>query len=310
MDNFYRYSKYLKEIFGGSTYKISLDGKFSCPNRDGQKSKGGCIYCNETSFSPSRNVKNISKEIDERIESRISYLKKRYKDAKAFLAYLQPNTNTYASVDYLYELYSNILNRDDVNGLIIGTRPDCVDKEKIDMINELAQKKYVSLEYGLQTMHNKSLEFMNRGETVDDFIKAMEITQNRNIDICVHLIFGIPYETKEQMLETVKFINQFDYKIVKFHNLHITTQTPLEKLYNDKKGLEDEIKILSLEDYTKIIAEAIELTKENCVIGRLMGDGPAEYLLEPKWSLDKNGSLNYMYKYFKENNIIQGKNYL
>ena len=137
----------------------------------------------------------------------------------------------------------------------------------------------------------------------------MEITQNRNIDIGIHLIFGLPYETKEQMLETVKFINTFNYKIVKFHNLHITTDTLLEKIYNDRKGSDREIEILSIENYTEILTEALELTKKDVVIGRLMGDGPAEYLLEPKWSLDKNKSLNYMYKHFEKNNLIQGSKY-
>jgi len=310
MDNFYRYSKYLKEKFGGPTYKISLDAKFSCPNRDGSKLKGGCIYCNETSFSPSRNEKNINKEIDERINSRIDFLNKRHKNIAGFLGYLQPNTNTYADIDTLYKLYKSILDREDISGLIIGTRPDCVDEEIIDMIDELAQKKYVSLEYGLQTKHNESLKFINRGETVDDFIRAMEITQNRNIDIGIHLILGLPYETEEQMLETVKFINNYNYKIVKYHNLHITTDTLLEKIYRDRKNSDREIEILSLEKYTEILSKSLELTRKDAVIGRLMGDGPAKYLLKPKWSLDKNKSLNYMYKYFKQNNIVQGSKYV
>ena len=299
MEFYNTYNNYLKQIFGGKVYKISLNAGFSCPNRDGTLSKKGCIYCNELSFSPS---KKLGENLETQIKIGIEKLNKRYKNIKYFLGYLQPNTNTYADVDTLYKIYTKILNHPKISGLIIGTRPDCIDKEKISMINELAQKYYISLELGLQSMHNKSLIWMNRGHLIDAFENAMKLVENTNIEIGVHVILGLPTETEEEMLENAKYINKFKkIKIVKIHNLHVVKNTPLEILYK-----QENVKILSLEEYAPLVVKFIGYLDKDKVIARIMGDSPKEYLIAPYWVLEKQKALKYIEETFKKLGIAQG----
>ncbi len=299
MEFYNTYNNYLKQIFGGKVYKISLNAGFSCPNRDGTLSKKGCIYCNELSFSPS---KKLGENLETQIKIGIERLNKRYKNIKYFLGYLQPNTNTYADVDTLYKIYTKILNHPKISGLIIGTRPDCIDKEKISMINELAQKYYISLELGLQSMHNKSLIWMNRGHLIDAFENAMKLVENTNIEIGVHVILGLPTETEEEMLENAKYINKFKkIKIVKIHNLHVVKNTPLEILYK-----QENVKILSLEEYAPLVVKFIGYLDKDKVIARIMGDSPKEYLIAPYWVLEKQKALKYIEETFKKLGIAQG----
>lgn len=271
---------YLKEIFGERVNKICIDAGFTCPNRDGAKGRGGCIYCNNDSFKP--DMAEAKKTVLEQISEGVEYHKKRYK-TKKFIAYFQPFSNTYDKVENLEPLYREALSHPDVVGLSIGTRPDCVDDATLDLIEELAQETHLWIEYGLQSMHDKTLDFINRGHSLKDFHDTYLKTKARkNINICVHIIHGFPGETKEMMLDTVKYLSDLDIDGLKIHQLHVVKNTLMKRMYD--RG---EFTLPGLDEYLDLLVESLKLLPEKVVIQRLFGLGPLELLVAPDWNLRK-----------------------
>ncbi|EKE03512.1 MAG: hypothetical protein ACD_20C00196G0008 [uncultured bacterium] len=294
-----QYSQHLEKIFGCKVYKVTLDAGFNCPNRDGTISQGGCIFCDESgSFSNAHsNLLSIEKQLNTGVER----LKKRFK-AKKFISYFQAYTNTYGSLDHLKNTYDKALQHEDVVGLSIGTRPDCVDPEKIDLISSYTDNHYVWVEYGLQSIHDKSLKFINRGHSAQDFINAVKMTQNKNINICAHVIIGLPGETKKNMLQTAKLLADLGVDGVKIHLLCVLQGTQIEKMYSN-----GEIKLLSTEEYVDIVCDFLEILPPEVTIHRIAGNGLKKILVAPRWLPEKFRILNLIDKELERRNSYQGK---
>jgi len=293
------FNSYLRSIYNCRVQKISIDAGLSCPNRDGLISYGGCIYCNSKGSGTGAYNKGLS--IKEQIVSQQKFLKKRYK-AKKFLAYFQSFTNTYADIKKLSALYDEALSVEDIVGLCIGTRPDCIDNQILDMIENYAKNYLIWLEYGLQTIHDKTLKFINRGHDRNSFINALESSKNRGIKICVHVIVGLPLETKKHMIETVKFLSNIGIDGIKIHLLYVIKNTKLEELYNNGDYI-----CLKQEEYADIVCDFIERLPKNVVIQRLTGDPHPEELVAPLWSLKKQENLNLIKSFLEKRNTWQGK---
>ncbi|MFO7891351.1 MAG: TIGR01212 family radical SAM protein [bacterium] len=269
------FSSFLKNKYGEKVWKIPLHAGFSCPNLDGTLSDTGCIYCNNKAFNIQAG-KN-SQSVDEQIRSSIQRLKKTRKVSK-FIAYFQTYTNTYAPVDTLKKTYDIVLNYPEIVALSIGTRPDCVDQEKLDLIERYTDTMDVWLEYGLQSMHDNTLKRINRGHTYEDFLKAVRLTKERNIAICVHVIAGLPGETRDDFLQTVQAVAGLKIDGIKFHPLHVLKDTVLEQMY-----YRNQITLLKAEDYADIICDALEILPEKVVIQRLTADADEQFLVAPEW---------------------------
>ncbi len=222
--NFNYLGDVLRDLFKEKVYKISLDAGFTCPNRDGTKSIGGCIYCNETGSASLGVEKKLS--IKEQIEKGKEHLYKKYK-AKKFLAYFQPFSNTYANVDYLKKIYYQALEDKDIVGISISTRPDTLDEDKLDLIKELSNKTYTWLELGLQSIHNKTLKYINRQDTFENFLNIYQKAKQKNIQTCVHIILGLPFETEQEMMQTIDKLIELKVDGIKFHVLHVLKNTKL-----------------------------------------------------------------------------------
>lgn len=292
MKRYNQYSQYLQDIFGCKVYKITIDAGFSCPNRDGKISTKGCIFCDEGgSFS----------QAPPSIEANIERLKKRFK-AEKFISYFQAFSNTYAPVEKLKPLYDSAVAHPDIIGLSIGTRPDCVDEEKLDLIASYKDNdRMVWIEYGLQTVHNKTLDFINRGHSFEDFVKAVEWTKARDINTCAHVIIGLPGETRDDILETARTIAKLGVDGVKIHLLCVMKNTELERLYN--KG---EISLLSPDEYVSIVCDFLELLPPSVTIHRLAGNGLKELLVAPQWLNEKFKVLNMIDRELDRRGSYQG----
>ncbi len=293
-----QYSRYLREFFKCKVYKITLDAGFNCPNRDGTLSDKGCIFCDASGSFSQAHSGLLS--IEKQIETAITQLKNRF-GAEKFISYFQAYTNTYAPVDQLKNLYDRAVSFPDVVGLSIGTRPDCVDEEKLDLISSYAQKHLVWVEYGLQSIHNKTLEFINRGHTFEDFAKAVDLSKQRGLKVCAHVILGLPGETREQMLQTAKMLADMRIDGVKIHVLCVMKGTELEYLYN-----KDKIKILSVDEYVEIVCDFLELLPPSTVIHRIAGNGLEKLLIAPKWLNQKFKTLNMIDKELEKRSSHQG----
>jgi radical SAM protein (TIGR01212 family) len=297
------FKSYLIKKFGEKVYKVTIDAGFSCPNRDGTKGYGGCIYCNSKGSKHRKNNKLIT-PIETQIQQGKEFYKKTRK-AKKFLAYFQTYTNTYSDTETLKKIYSIPLNDKEIVGISIGTRPDCVDKEKIEIIqNLLNQKEEVWIEYGLQTVHSKTLQFINRGHTLDEFENAIEITKDKGIKICVHIIVGLPYETEEMMIQTAKYVAKLPVHGIKIHSLMLLKGTVMEKIYEKKP-----FRFLTMEEYVNITADILEILPEHMIIQRLTGDGYKDIFIAPDWCRNKLKVLNAINQELKRRNSHQGKNY-
>ncbi|MGC8965395.1 MAG: TIGR01212 family radical SAM protein [Caldimicrobium sp.] len=297
---YYSLNQFLKEKFGEKVRKIPLDAGFTCPNRDGTKGKGGCIYC-DLKGSGTGLGQRLS--LKEQIEFFLERFKKR--SYQKFIAYFQSFSNTYGPLLKLKETYRIILNYPEIVGLAIGTRPDCIDKEVIKLLKEFQHLGYyLWIELGLQSKHNQTLKLINRGHTFEDFLSAYYLLKEEEIPVVVHIIFGLPKEDREMMLETVETLSELKPEGIKFHALYILEGTPLSELY--KAG---QVRELSLEEYRSLVGEALSLLPRYTVIHRLTSDPPKEGLLAPLWLLDKNKVLNAITDYMKEKGLYQGKFY-
>lgn len=289
---------FLRQRFGEKVFKISLDAGFTCPNRDGKVSRGGCVFCSERG---SGDFTGEGENLVEQFHSGISLMRRKWKSGK-FIAYFQAYTNTYGSVSELREKYYSILNEKDLCGIAIATRPDCLDDEIIELLIELKSKTYLWIELGLQTSKEETSKLINRGYENDVYMNAVNRLHSADIDFVTHIIFGLPGEDKEDMLNTLKFVIASKPWGIKYHLLHLMKGTALEKLY--EKG---ELRFLNQEEYIDLIVDAIELTPGDIVIHRLTGDSPRELLIGPMWSLKKWEVLNGIDQRLIERDAWQGK---
>jgi radical SAM protein (TIGR01212 family) len=296
---YHTYGWFLRQKFGCRVHKVSLDGGFTCPNVDGTVALGGCVFCDNRSFSPSRRLPRRS--IAGQLALGIDRLTRRYA-AQRFIAYFQPGTNTYAPVARLRPLFEQALEHPQVIGLAIGTRPDCVPEPVLDLITELARRTYVCLELGLQTIHDRSLDWMNRGHHYDAFLDAMARSRGRGYDVCAHVILGLPGESREDMLATAAELARLDVHAVKLHNLYAVHHTPLA---DDVAA--GRVRLLELEEYVPLVVDFIERLPPHCVIERTFGDAPPEMLLAPRWCLDRPAVRKAIEAEFARRNTWQGR---
>ncbi len=299
MEQINRLNSYYKNKFGCKIYKLSLNGGMTCPNRDGTLGTNGCIFCSRGGSGDFASHSSLS--IPEQIEEAKKLVSRKISDGK-YIAYFQAYTNTYADVFYLKKIYYDAIAPDDIVGISIATRPDCLNEDVIELLDEINHIKPVYIELGLQTIHEESAQFIRRGYDLSVFEKAIASLFAINVNIVVHLIIGLPHESKEMILESIKYLNQFPIHGVKLQLLHILKNTDLADYYEQTN-----FPVLSLEEYTEIIAACIEHLRSDIVIHRMTGDGNKRELTAPLWSADKKRVLNYMNKYFSEHNIVQGR---
>ena len=292
---------FLRNKFGEKVFKISLDGGFSCPNRDGTISRGGCVFCSEKGSGDFAGNRYTS--IHKQFEDIKIMMNKKWKNGK-YIAYFQAYTNTYAPVEVLREKYYEALKEEGVVALAIATRPDCLPEEVLDLLEEINKKFYVWVELGLQTVNDDIALKINRGYKLEVFEDAIKRLKKRNIDFVVHSILGLPGEDKTDMLKTIDYIAHSGAKGIKFHLLHLMKDTPMVKLYENR-----ELKFLSQEDYIDLICKGIAMLPQDMVVHRLTGDAPRNLLIGPMWSLKKWEILNAIDKALEENDIYQGKDF-
>ncbi|MCM1009955.1 MAG: TIGR01212 family radical SAM protein [Fusobacterium sp.] len=295
-----QFSAYLKQKFGVKVYKITLDAGFSCPNRDGTISSGGCIFCDEGgSFSQAHS--NLL-SIEEQVEVGIKNLSERFK-AQKFMSYFQAYSNTYKPVGELEKIYNSALNNDKIVGLSIGTRPDCVDDEKLDLIAGYKDDYYTWVEYGLQSIHDKTLRRINRGHDFDCFLRAYEKTKERGINVCVHVIFGL-WETREEILQTAQKLAELKVDGVKIHMLCALENTKLARIYEEKA-----IDFMSEREYIETVCDFLEYLPPETTIHRLAGNGLKKNLIAPRWLGKKLDCLNQIDRELLSRNTFQGFRY-
>lgn len=280
-------NSYLKEKFGCKVYKISLDCGFTCPNRDGTLGYGGCIFCSEGGSGDFAESRTLS--VTEQIEAGKEKVKNKIKSGK-YIAYFQAFTNTYADIKALEKLYTEAINHPDIVALSVATRPDCLEQEKVELLGRLNKVKPIFVELGLQTISEKTAEYIRRGYPLDVYDDAVNRLHEQGINVVTHIIIGLPYETQEDMLNSVKYVCTVTDGI-KLQLLHILKGTDLAKEYEAHK-----FEVLTLEEYTEIIAECVKIIPENVVIHRLTGDGAKKDLIAPLWSADKKRVLNTINK--------------
>jgi len=297
---YYHYHHFLRSIFGQRVQKVSVDAGFTCPNVDGTVALGGCTFCDNRSFSPSRRIPRL-KEIRDQIDDGIRRLKMRYR-CDQFMAYFQPATNTYGSVDRLRAVYEEAIQHPQVVAMAIGTRPDCVPEPVLDLLSEFAQRTFLSVEYGLQTIHNRSLDWMNRGHHHDAFLDAMERSRGRGFEICAHVMLGLPGEGRDEMLATAREVARLKLDSVKIHNLYAVKDTPLADQVS--RG---EVKLMERDEYIEVLVDFLELLPPTMVVERISGEAPTPYFVGPSWCLDKNDIRRALDAEFVRRDTWQGK---
>lgn len=285
--------------FDSKVFKISLNGGFSCPNLDGTKGYGGCIYCSKSGSGDFAG--NQQDSIQKQWQQGLEMMHKKWPEGK-LIAYFQARTNTYAKVEELKEKFEPVLKYPNVIGLAIATRPDAITDECLDYLEDLSKRTYLMVELGLQTIHETTSKLINRCHTTKEFDEMVKKLRARNINVIVHIINGLPYETKEMMLETIKHINQLDIQGVKIHMLHIVKDTPLATMYQ-----KNPFHVLSQEEYVDIVIDQLELLRPEIVIHRITGDPVKEDLIAPTWLLKKFCVLNEIDKEMVKRDTYQGK---
>lgn len=302
--NYNYYSAHLKRKYNGQrVYKVIVDGGFTCPNRDGSKGYGGCTYCNVDSFTPTSRTMETMKE---QIEYGMQKARKSYK-AEKFIIYFQPNTNTYAPAHYLKTLYDEALsvNTQDIVGLSVGTRPDCLDIEKIALLESYTDRFDVDLEMGMESIYNETLSQINRGCSHDEFLDILAVLKNTKLDICVHTIFGLPGESKEMMLAYAHEINRFpQITFVKFHHLHIVEGSIMGARYK-----KNPFPLFSLQAYADFLCELLPLVRPDIIIQRLFGISDLDMLIAPNWGLRKSEIQTFIDNEIERKGIVQGMAY-
>ena len=296
--NYISLNEYLRDTFGCKVYKVSINGGFTCPNRDGTLDTRGCIFCSgygsgdfaeDASLSVTEQIERGKKRIEAKMPKKINAATG--VTSNKYIAYFQAFTNTYAPVERLRALYTEAINHPDIVAVSIGTRPDCLPENVLELLAELNQIKPIWIELGLQTIHEKSADYIRRGYDLPVYDKAVEELKSRNIDVITHVILGLPGETREDMLETVRYVGKSGVQGIKLQLLHVIKGTDLEKDYN--KGL---FKCMTMEEYVDLIYDCISVLPEDIVIHRITGDGAKKTLVAPLWSADKKRVLNALNK--------------
>ena len=297
------YVGYFKNKYGNRLQKIVIDAGFTCPNRDGKISYGGCTYCDNAAFHPSYSTPD--KSIDFQIEEGIQFHKNRYRNATQFLAYFQPYSNTYASIEVLKDLYQKALSHPMVCGIVIGTRPDCVDDEKLDYLYELSRKHIVIVEYGIESCYNRTLEKINRGHTWEQAVETINKTAERGITQGAHFIFGLPGESRNDMMLMAEKINGLRIDSVKFHQLQIVKGTRIEKEFFERP---QEFCTFLLEEYIDFFVDFLEHLRPDLYIERFAGEVPPRFVNSTPWGLIRNVELLRMLeKRLEQRDTWQGK---
>ena len=292
---------FLKEKFNEKIYKVSLDGGFTCPNRDGKVSRGGCIFCSENGSGDFTATK--LKSIHAQIEEQIDLVSKKYKGDK-YIAYFQNFTNTYAEVSYLRKIYEEALSHEKIVGLAIATRPDCLEDDVLELLAELNKKTFLWVELGLQTLNDDVAKYFNRGYETEIYKEASEKLNRLNIKFVTHIIIGLPKEENDDYLKTAIFAQNCGTWGIKLHLMYVVKNTPLEKLY-----LNGDLKVNTKEEYVEKVINILENISSEVVVHRLTGDGDRETLVAPLWSIKKIDVLNSIHKELKRRNTYQGKLY-
>lgn len=300
------YAGYFKEKYGERLQKVVIDAGFTCPNRDGSISRGGCTFCDNNAFHPNYSTpeKSIAQQIDEGLEFHTN----RYRKAGRFLAYFQSYSNTYAPLDVLRQRYEEALRHPKVAGVVIGTRPDCVDAEKLDYLESLSRDHIVIVEYGIESCYDRTLQRVNRGHDFATAVKAVRETAARGICTGAHFIFGLPGETKEDMLRTAQYINELPLHSVKFHQLQIIKGTKMERDFAENP--QDFVQF-TLEEYIDFFVDYLELLRPDLYIERFAGEVPPRFVDHTPWGKVRNVELLQMLeKRLEERNTFQGAKYL
>jgi radical SAM protein (TIGR01212 family) len=299
---YYPYPFFLHNRFGGRVQRISLDARFTCPNVDGSVTTGGCVFCNNDSFSPSRRLSEP--DLYQQLEQGIQRVQRRYQKCRQFIAYFQPATNTYAPVGRLRAFYEQPLLDTRVVGLSIGTRPDCVPDEVLDLLTEFAQRTYVSVEFGMQTMHDRSLDWMNRGHDHAATVDAIQRSRGRGFEIGVHVILGLPGETADDWRATAREVARLDVDAVKIHNLYAVQGTRFGRQVSA-----GEVQVLDQNSYIQGVVDFLERLPPRVIVQRVSGDAPDDYLIAPDWCRHKNAIRQAVQVEFERRDSWQGKLY-
>jgi uncharacterized protein len=302
---FNSYSAHIKRHFGGRVQKVSIDAGFTCPNRDGTKGSGGCTYCNNDAFNPSYCTprKSITAQIDEGIE----FHQTRYRRATGYLAYFQAYSNTYAPVSELEDMYHEALNHPGVLGIVVGTRPDCIDESILALLKEISKKQYVIIEYGVESCSDETLKNINRGHTFQEAVTAIEMTAAAGIQTGAHFIFGLPGESRQQMLNSAAIISKLPLTSVKFHQLQIISGTTMEREYT---MMPDEFVVFAFEEYMEFFIDFLEIFNPGIIVERFTGEAPPRMVIAPRWGKKRSDEImNIFEKRLEERNTWQGKLY-
>ncbi len=298
------FNRHLKETFGEKVYKVTIDAGFTCPNRDGTKGRGGCIYCYGDRYYGDRSSPQLidTDTMKSKMRQGMLALRKKYNTNK-FLAYFQSYTNTYAPVQELERLYRAALEEEYIVGMSVGTRPDCVDESILDVLEKIAGTHYLWVEYGLQSIHDQTLIRINRGHTFEDFLDAVTRTKRRKgIKICPHVILGLPGETRAEMIDTAKKLSELRVDGVKIHSMHILKNTPLETMYRNGT-----FQPMELSEYVETVCDFLEHLSPEIVIHRLVGDAPRNQYAAPDWCLNKSKALRHIDLELERRGACQGR---
>ncbi|MDD8049445.1 MAG: TIGR01212 family radical SAM protein [Thomasclavelia sp.] len=300
LDNkrYHTFNYYLKSTYHNKVAKIALNADFTCPNRDGSKGLGGCIFCSNSGSGDYAGNKNQS--IIEQYEEGKKLINKKWKNCK-YIPYFQANTNTYGPLKKIQSMIEPFINSDEVVAISLATRSDSITDETINYLKEVNKVKTIWIELGLQTIFNKTSNYINRCETFEDFKKTLLKLNKANLKVCVHIINGLPFETEDMMIQTAKEVGKLNIQALKIHMLYVVKNTKLEQIYNN-----NEFEMLSREKYIEIASKQLEYIPGNVVIERLTGDGKLDDLIAPLWSIKKVTILNDIDKYMKLHNIYQG----
>ncbi len=300
---FNAYAQYFKQQFGERVQKVTIDAGFTCPNRDGSLGKGGCTYCNNDAFNPS--YCNSDKPIKQQIEEGIEFHANRYRRANKFLAYFQAYSNTYKPLKELKKIYEQALEIDGIIGLVIGTRPDCIDDEKLEYFKELSKKYYIIIEYGIESCYDKTLKKINRGHTFKQSVEAIEKTASYGLKTGAHLIIGLPDETKKMILKEAEILSKLPLNNIKFHQLQIIKDTQMAK---DFRKAPEQFSFFSLDEYVDFIVDFLEKLNPKFVVERFAGEVPPRFIVGKSWGLIRNDQiLQKVEKRLEERNTWQGK---
>ncbi|MDD4972901.1 MAG: TIGR01212 family radical SAM protein [Bacteriovorax sp.] len=296
------FGRYILNRFGERIQKITIDAGFTCPNRDGKIAYGGCTYCNNNKFNPGSDKLGVT--VTQQINTQVQRIKKRYKNAKKFIVYFQAYSNTYAPLQHLKELYLEALAYPDVIGLTIGTRPDCITEETLVFLSELAKQYYITIEYGLESMSDETLMRINRGHDYQCFKNAVNMTKNRGIYICTHLMIGFPWETKQDYIQTAIELSQLKIDYLKIHQLQIVKHSIMGNEY-----LNNPFQLLSKSEFLEIVAQFLIHLSPQIIIQRVAGDCSKELLLAAGWSESSNEIRNELIKCMQQKRQYQGMFY-